>query len=193
MARRKILKDKRQIIDVALRLIETEGLEAVTMVRLSKELGVSSMTLYNYVRNADDVLREILVETFSNLYEKIYSTMSSMTETGVSGIEAYAKAYANALYDLATEHRDICVYLIGEGYTNYYNNIELRLFYNPFGIFILGDETSAEAKDWKDAFHLYECVIFSLIHEYTVGSRILEKKEYIRLVDKSISKIFPKP
>lgn len=190
MARRKLIKDKSQIIDLAQRLIEAEGIEAVTMIRLSKEMGVSSMTLYNYVRNAEDVLREVLILTFRSLYEQIYSLMNSMTRSGHSGIEAYARSYALALFDLATEHRDICVYLIGDGYAAYYNNAELRHFYNPFASFLLGG--AKDQSELKDAFHLFECVCFSLIREYALGSRHITKDDYIRLIDSFIMKVFPK-
>ena len=192
MARKKLISDKSQIIDLAQRLIESEGIEAITMIRLSKEMGVSSMTLYNYVQNAEDVLREVLIRTFSTLYERIYSIMNGLTHSGLSGIEAYAKSYAIALFDLATEHRDICIYLIGDGYTSYYNNAELRHFYNPFASFLLAGSSAKSQNELKDAFHLFECVTFSLIREYAVGSRSITRDEFIRLIDVFIMKVFPR-
>jgi len=89
MPRNKIFNDKKQIIDVALSIIEKEGLESVSMRRLSKEMGVSSMTLYNYVRNTDDILREILILNFNKLYEMVYSLMSDMAKEGHLGLKAY--------------------------------------------------------------------------------------------------------
>ncbi len=191
MARKKILKSKKQILDTALALIDTEGVASVSMIRLSKELGVSSMTLYNYVRNADEVLREILVQTFSGFYEQVYLAMSGMDRGAYRGVEAYAIAYAAALYDLSEQRREICRYLIGEGYVKYYNDAELRRFYNPLGVFLLDHVRQEEVGDWKDAFRLYKCVVFSLIHEHMVGGQRLSKDEYLRNVTVFMRKVFP--
>jgi AcrR family transcriptional regulator len=44
------------VVRTALRLMDTEGLEAVTMRRLGRELGVEAMSLYNHVRDKEDLL-----------------------------------------------------------------------------------------------------------------------------------------
>ena len=44
------------IFEVALRLIDAEGVDALTMRRLAGELGVGTMSLYSHVPNKDDVL-----------------------------------------------------------------------------------------------------------------------------------------
>jgi AcrR family transcriptional regulator len=48
-----------RVIDAALRLMDEEGLEAVTMRRVAREVGVEAMSLYNHVRDKDDLLRGI--------------------------------------------------------------------------------------------------------------------------------------
>lgn len=189
MGRNKILKDKSQIIDVALNLIETEGLEAFSMRRLSKEMGVSSMTLYNYVQNADDVLREILFKSFSTLYEKIYSLMNSLMQEGYSGICAYAKAYALVLYEFSESHKAICCYLIGDGYTAFHNNAELRPLYDPFNQFLLNTAETGENQSLQDALQIYECCILFLIHKHTSGIHRFSKEEFTRLVDAAIERL----
>jgi TetR/AcrR family tetracycline transcriptional repressor len=45
-----------RIADAALRLIDTDGLDGLTVRRLAQELGVGTMTLYWYVQNKDEVL-----------------------------------------------------------------------------------------------------------------------------------------
>ncbi len=45
-----------RIADAALRVIDTDGLEGLTVRALGQELGVGTMTLYWYVRNKDEVL-----------------------------------------------------------------------------------------------------------------------------------------
>ena len=90
MPRNKILKDKNEIIDAAMKLIETEGIAAVSMRRLSKDMGVSSMTLYNYVHNTQDILREILIRSFNKIFESMYELMRDLSANGVSGVRVFA-------------------------------------------------------------------------------------------------------
>ena len=44
------------IVRTALRLMDEEGLEAVTMRRVGRELGVEAMSLYNHIRDKEDLL-----------------------------------------------------------------------------------------------------------------------------------------
>jgi AcrR family transcriptional regulator len=47
------------IVRTALRLMDDEGLESVTMRRVGRELGVEAMSLYNHVRDKEDLLDAI--------------------------------------------------------------------------------------------------------------------------------------
>lgn len=55
MAREKVLCGKEEIIRAAVRIVDSEGMEALSARRISKELGVSAMTIYNYVENLAEV------------------------------------------------------------------------------------------------------------------------------------------
>ena len=48
------------IFSTALRVVDEEGLEALTMRRLAGELGVATMSLYSHVPNKDDLLLGVL-------------------------------------------------------------------------------------------------------------------------------------
>jgi AcrR family transcriptional regulator len=48
-----------RIVDAALGIMDGEGLEAVTMRRVGRELGVEAMSLYNHVRDKEDLLDAI--------------------------------------------------------------------------------------------------------------------------------------
>ena len=52
--RERLTRDK--IVRAALRIMDEEGLEAVTMRRVAKEVGVEAMSLYNHVKDKDDIL-----------------------------------------------------------------------------------------------------------------------------------------
>jgi AcrR family transcriptional regulator len=57
-----------RIIEAALRVMDAEGLEAVTMRRIGRELGVEAMSLYNHVADKDDIL-EGITERVMNEFE----------------------------------------------------------------------------------------------------------------------------
>jgi AcrR family transcriptional regulator len=71
-ARREPLTRDR-IIEAALRVMDEEGLEAVTMRRIGRELGVEAMSLYNHVEDKDDIL-EGVTEQVMNGFEFPAST-----------------------------------------------------------------------------------------------------------------------
>jgi len=54
-----------RIVEAALRLMDAEGLEAVTMRRIGRELGVEAMSLYNHVEDKDDILDGICERVMS--------------------------------------------------------------------------------------------------------------------------------
>jgi AcrR family transcriptional regulator len=47
---------KERVLRAALELADAEGIEALSMRRLAKELGVEAMSLYNHVKNKDDLV-----------------------------------------------------------------------------------------------------------------------------------------
>jgi AcrR family transcriptional regulator len=50
---------RQRIIRSALQIMDEEGLEAVSMRRIGRELGVEAMSLYNHVRDKEDILDSI--------------------------------------------------------------------------------------------------------------------------------------
>jgi AcrR family transcriptional regulator len=51
---------RERVLRAAIELADEEGLEALTMRRLAKALGVEAMSLYNHVRNKEELLAGIL-------------------------------------------------------------------------------------------------------------------------------------
>lgn len=56
MSSRKLPLSKERIFDAALRLVDSGGVESLSMRRLGAELGVQAMSLYNHVTNKDAIL-----------------------------------------------------------------------------------------------------------------------------------------
>ena len=50
---------RERITQAALQIMDTEGLEAVTMRRVAREVGVEAMSLYNHVHDKDDQLNGV--------------------------------------------------------------------------------------------------------------------------------------
>jgi AcrR family transcriptional regulator len=47
---------REQVVEAALRVMDAEGLGAVSMRRVAREVGVEAMSLYNHVRDKEDLL-----------------------------------------------------------------------------------------------------------------------------------------
>jgi AcrR family transcriptional regulator len=60
MAKRTRPLSKERVLRAGLRLVDEHGLDALSMRRLARKLGVEAMSLYNHVENKDDLVRGIL-------------------------------------------------------------------------------------------------------------------------------------
>ncbi len=58
--RERLTRDR--VIEAALEIMDAEGLEAVSMRRVAREVGVEAMSLYNHVRDKEDLLAGIARE-----------------------------------------------------------------------------------------------------------------------------------
>jgi AcrR family transcriptional regulator len=52
--------DREVVLDTAIRLLDAEGVEALTMRRLASELGVSAMTPYRHIGSKDELLMVLI-------------------------------------------------------------------------------------------------------------------------------------
>lgn len=67
MARVRLTRDR--VIEAALAVMDQDGLDAVTMRRVGRELGVEAMSLYNHVRDKEDLLDGIREHVFSQFLD----------------------------------------------------------------------------------------------------------------------------
>lgn len=74
------------IVDAAEHLIRTEGLSALTMRRLGRELGVEAMSLYHHVRDK----REIEVTIVTRLLDRLATDRPSVSPS--DAVERFARA-----------------------------------------------------------------------------------------------------
>jgi TetR/AcrR family transcriptional regulator, tetracycline repressor protein len=60
--RERLTRDR--VVEAAIRIMDEEGLDAVTMRRVAREVGVEAMSLYNHVRDKDDLLDAVRLHLF---------------------------------------------------------------------------------------------------------------------------------
>jgi AcrR family transcriptional regulator len=85
---RRVPLTRARIIQAALRIMDAEGLEAVTMRRIGRDLGVEAMSLYNHVRDKDDILDGVCEEV---LAEFRIPQVESWTEAARLGAHEYRR------------------------------------------------------------------------------------------------------
>jgi AcrR family transcriptional regulator len=80
---------RERILEAAVRLADEGGIEAVSMRKLGRELGVEAMSLYNHVANKDDLLDGIVDRVLSEFELPSESDWSeALRRTAISAHEA---------------------------------------------------------------------------------------------------------
>jgi AcrR family transcriptional regulator len=87
---------RRQIVEAALRVMEAEGLEAVSMRRVAREVGVEAMSLYNHVRDKEDLL--------DGMVEEIMGTFPDVDEPADGDWIAYGREIARGWRAMLKAH-----------------------------------------------------------------------------------------
>src|SRR5688500_11950104 len=65
---------RERVLQAGLRLVDREGVEALTMRRLGKELGVEAMSLYGYVANKQDLVDGVLARVYAEMPRTVDGT-----------------------------------------------------------------------------------------------------------------------
>lgn len=92
---RRVGLTRAKVLAEALRIVDREGVQALTMRRLGTELGVEAMTIYHYVRNKDELLDGLLEEVFDR----------SLPEDAWEGPwQEVLRRYAHRLLATLTDH-----------------------------------------------------------------------------------------
>jgi AcrR family transcriptional regulator len=89
---------REQILREAVRLIDTEGRERLTMRRLGSELGVEAMALYCYVPGREQLLDGVVEYVMNELYHK------TMTEELPGSWQEYLQRMAHGVRSICTAH-----------------------------------------------------------------------------------------
>jgi AcrR family transcriptional regulator len=83
---------RERVVEAALRIMDTDGLEAVTMRRVAREVGVEAMSLYNHVEDKDDLMRGVQLRVFQE-----FGHPSLEPDDPVGNVRRVARAWRDLL------------------------------------------------------------------------------------------------
>ncbi|MGW1172603.1 TetR/AcrR family transcriptional regulator [Kitasatospora sp. NPDC002543] len=98
------LLSRERIVAAALRLIDDEGLDALSTRRLATELSVSGPSLYNHFATKDELLDAVVDSVMGEVDLSMFGTSGSFGTTRVPGEPGQA-AWPEALRDWARSYR----------------------------------------------------------------------------------------
>lgn len=87
--RRNLTRDK--VIGAALDIVDESGWDELSMAGLSSRLGIVAASLYNHVRNLDDVRNAVQVDAMADLGAHMRS--AAMGRSGLGGVRALMDAH----------------------------------------------------------------------------------------------------
>ena len=106
-----------QIVKAAVRICDERGLEFLTIRRLSEDLDIGAMTLYNYFRSKDEILDGIADHVLGNLQ---IPPMADPTPAGM------ARNVADAIFAMMREHPSM-VHLLSSRTTMSERSLEVAM------------------------------------------------------------------
>ncbi|MCD7746369.1 MAG: TetR/AcrR family transcriptional regulator [Lachnospiraceae bacterium] len=91
-----------------------EGIAAFSMQQLAKNLDVSTVTLYKYFKNMDDIMQELGVQIVTNLTEKLYMQPPAHAESPTA---VFLQQLRDFYGTMLKERRDLSLLLLFQIYT----------------------------------------------------------------------------
>lgn len=89
--------DRDLIVETAIRFIDREGAQVLTMRALAHDLGVGPMALYRYVSGREDLLEAVVAELLEGVRHDLDEELSKTWQ-------GYLQALAHAVRRIAVEH-----------------------------------------------------------------------------------------
>lgn len=96
------------IVDAALEMLDTEGLDALTMPRLARRLGVGTMSLYRHVADKDDLINAVAQRVMGGI---------AVPDGPLDDWQGRVVGYLRALRDAAIAHPALSRILADRGLT----------------------------------------------------------------------------
>ncbi len=182
MSRERSLCGKEEIIRVAVDIVDQEGIGAVSARRIAKELNVSSMTIYNYVKNLNDIKKRVLIVGFDRMYGCIYRALSTLPAP--VGKRDFCRTMALEIFRFAQDNRSLFGFMFYEGRRLFHEDAEVRPFYTFLGKFIRRARGAQSGWQRGDpAYTLFESIIISMSYHNATHITEIGEKEFCSYVD----------
>lgn len=97
---------RKAILDTGLRIVDRDGIEALTMRRLASELGVNPMSIYHHLPGKAAVL--------SGLVEEVFSQMDLAVPSGGESWQQQVKDTAHAYRRIARAHPNLALQIVSD-------------------------------------------------------------------------------
>ena len=184
MARSRVIYDKTQIIDISFKIVNEEGPDALSIRRVSNELKVSSMTLYNYVRNIDEIKKEVIVAGFNLLLRSMYTSFNEHRQNNdEDSVISLCKSISLTIFRFAHENRGIYNIMHGDQGIKFRKDVEIRPMYEFVeNLYSHIRIERGETEKYKMIFKILQCVINHLIYEDLSGIKHYTEEEFISYV-----------
>lgn len=169
-------------------IIAEEGVGALSIRKIASRINVSSMTLYNYIENVEDIKKDMILEGFRILYKQGYEKLRQIKERdGIITLAKGCRALAEILYDFGAEHPSLFELIFCNSGGILRKDAEIAPFY---GFFNLLHKRDNENNDYSRALRMLDFVAVYIILERVRGADNYTKQEYMAHIDEFISNMF---
>ncbi len=96
-----------RVTQIAAQLFREEGIASLSMRRIAGEAGIPVMSLYDYFRSKNEIIRSIWERFFSKCFDCVDSAISARDGKARERLEAACMAYVRYWLDHADEYRAV--------------------------------------------------------------------------------------
>lgn len=93
--------------EIAAHLFREEGIAALSMRRIAREAGVPVMSLYDYFRSKNEIIRSIWERFFTRCFDRVDAAAADCAGTARQRLEAACAAYTGYWLDHPDEYRAV--------------------------------------------------------------------------------------
>ena len=178
MSRERSLYGKEEIITVAIGIVENEGETALSARRIAKELGVSSMTIYNYVKNLNDIKKRVVISGFDRLYNSVYQSLIGLQPP--VGRRTMCRTMALEVFRFAQKNRSVFSFMFFDGRNLFHEDAEVRPFYAFLTRFV--SRPRGHTAGWQPddmPYNLLEIIITTISYQCAEGVIKLSEQDFM--------------
>lgn len=174
MSRSKVIINPDVIIDEAFDLIRTRGLDSLSVRKLASRLNVSSMTLYNYVANMEEIKGQVIGRALEDLRRDI----ARMVDGLLPDSKRFFMRMGMAVYRFARANTQLYKLMMYSAHSElYFEPEDLAV---PFG-------TDVD----KKAFYLLQTIIHGLLSKDLLADLIGDEAEFTSYLHLALDRLFP--